>query len=148
VRQERVKAADEAMQQPVLSVTQKPSPPPGGTVHDFQSLGPYWWPDPTRPGGLPYVRRDGEVNPEFYGESNDRPRLEKLAKAATTLALASLVEGNPKYANRIAVLVNAWFLDSATRMNPAPTASRSLATRSSRTRLAVMLPRPVNQRRW
>ncbi len=25
------------------------------------SVGPYWWPDPSKPDGLPYIRRDGEV---------------------------------------------------------------------------------------
>lgn len=118
VRQALMKAADEAMLQPELSVTQKPAPPPGGTLNDFQSIGPYWWPDPSKPDGLPYINRDGQVNPEFYGDSNDRPRLEKLTRAANTLALAALVEGNPKYANRIAVLIKAWFLDPKTRMNP------------------------------
>src|SRR5262245_19146522 len=115
VRQQLVKLADEALRQPVLSVTQKPSPPPAGTANDFQSFGPYWWPDPSKPDGLPYIRRDGDLNPEFYGESNDRPRLEKLTKAANSLAMAALVEGNPKYANHLAVLIKGWFLDSKTK---------------------------------
>jgi hypothetical protein len=29
------------------------------------SLAPYWWPDPKSPNGLPYIRRDGERNPEI-----------------------------------------------------------------------------------
>ena len=29
------------------------------------SQAPYWWPDPDTPDGLPYVRRDGERNPEI-----------------------------------------------------------------------------------
>ena len=26
------------------------------------SQAPYFWPDPSKPGGLPYIRRDGERN--------------------------------------------------------------------------------------
>ena len=29
------------------------------------SQAPYFWPDPTKPNGLPYIRRDGERNPEL-----------------------------------------------------------------------------------
>lgn len=28
------------------------------------SVGPYWWPDPSKPDGLPYIRKDGHKNPE------------------------------------------------------------------------------------
>jgi hypothetical protein len=110
--------ADAAMRQPVLSVTQKPAPPPGGSMHDFFSLGPYWWPDPTKPDGLPYLRRDGEVNPEYYGEGNDRTRLEKLTHAVRPLAVAALVMLHAAYARRIATLIRTWFLDPATAMTP------------------------------
>src|SRR5438067_13340378 len=27
--------------------------PPSGDVHDYYSLSPYWWPDPSKPNGLP-----------------------------------------------------------------------------------------------
>ncbi len=33
--------------------------PPSGDKHDYASMGPYWWPDPNTPDGLPYIRRDG-----------------------------------------------------------------------------------------
>src|SRR5512142_174353 len=47
-----------------FSVIQKSRVPPSGDKHDYLSFGPYWWPDPKKPNGLPYIRRDGEVNPE------------------------------------------------------------------------------------
>ena len=28
------------------------------------SVGPYWWPDPSKPDGLPYIRKDGHKNPD------------------------------------------------------------------------------------
>ena len=59
--------ADAALAGPAYSVTSKTRTPPSGDKHDYISMGPYWWPDPSRPGGEPYVRRDGEVNPERDG---------------------------------------------------------------------------------
>src|SRR5262245_27147714 len=56
--------ADEAMRTPVLSVADKPQTPPSGDKHDYLSMAPYWWPDPDKPDGKPYIRKDGRVNPE------------------------------------------------------------------------------------
>ena len=47
-----------------FSVVDKNLTPSSGDKHDFMSVAPYWWPNPNTPNGLPYVRRDGEVNPE------------------------------------------------------------------------------------
>src|SRR4051794_15482581 len=56
--------AEQAMKVSTLSVTDKQSTPPSGDKHDYMSLAPYWWPDPKSANGLPYIRRDGERNPE------------------------------------------------------------------------------------
>ena len=56
--------ADQALAEPPRSVMDKPFLPPSGNKHDYISQGPYWWPDPEKADGLPYIRRDGEVNPE------------------------------------------------------------------------------------
>ena len=42
------------------SVTDKEQVPPSGDKHDYMTQAPYWWPDPKKPNGLPYIRRDGE----------------------------------------------------------------------------------------
>lgn len=34
-------------------------------ANDYVSLARYFWPDPNTPNGLPYIRRDGHVNPEI-----------------------------------------------------------------------------------
>ncbi|MFP4367259.1 MAG: alginate lyase family protein, partial [Bacteroidales bacterium] len=56
--------ADRDLEGGVYSVTFKKMVPPSGSKNDYMSMGPYWWPDPEQPDGLPYIRRDGEVNPE------------------------------------------------------------------------------------
>ena len=47
-----------------VSVMDKVDMPPSGNKHDYVSLAPYWWPNPNTPNGLPYIRKDGEINPE------------------------------------------------------------------------------------
>jgi len=53
------------------SVTKKSQTPPSGSKNDYMSQGPYWWPDPSKPNGLPYIRRDGERNPEINNIPDD-----------------------------------------------------------------------------
>ncbi len=111
------RVADAAMTEGPFTVTSKQRVPPSGDKHDYLTLAPYWWPDPTKPDGLPYIRRDGELNPESKRDT-DNPRLNAMASAVETLAQAYYFTGEAKYAERAALLVRAWFLDPATRMNP------------------------------
>jgi hypothetical protein len=102
--------------QPV-SVMDKAVAPPSGDKHDYLSQAPYWWPDPAKPNGLPYVRRDGERNPEI-NKISDRANLGRIIGAVSALGLAYYFTGAEKYAAHAARLARVWFLDPATRMNP------------------------------
>ena len=48
-----LKEAAKALDQPDVSVVNKPYTPPGGDKHDYMSLSPYWLPDPSKPDGKP-----------------------------------------------------------------------------------------------
>ena len=52
--------ADKMLGEGPYSVMDKQQTPPSGDKHDYMSVGPYWWPDPSKPDGLPYIRKDGE----------------------------------------------------------------------------------------
>ncbi len=110
-------SADKLLDEGPFSVTKKSSTPPSGDIHDYTSMGPYWWPDPEKEDGLPYIRRDGEVNPESR-EYTDKQEMGKLLNALPVLAEAYYFTGEEKYAEHCANLIRAWFLDPSTKMNP------------------------------
>ncbi len=117
-RDEVIAQADAVLDNGSYSVTDKPGNPPGATVNDYASIGPYWWPDRSRSDGLPYIRRDGDVNPERDGPEFDRTRLRNLANDLQALALGYHATGDQRYADHAATLVQVWFIDPATRMTP------------------------------
>ena len=111
-----IEDADEALEGGVFSVTYKEMLPPSNNKHDYMSMGPYWWPDPEKPDGLPYIRRDGEVNPER--NELDSPQKNKMINGVRTLTMAWYFSGNEAYAQKAAELLRVWFLDEETLMNP------------------------------
>lgn len=112
-----LKDADKALQWGPVSVMEKKNNPPSGDKHDYMSLAPYHWPNPETKDGLPYIRKDGQTNPEVK-EYKDKEYLPKLCAEVHTLALAYYFSGENKYAQHAATLMRVWFLDTATKMNP------------------------------
>ena len=100
-----------------FSVTSKSVTPPSGDKHDYMSQAPYFWADPAKKDGLPYIRRDGERNPEI-DKITDHATMDRMVGAVSTLALAYYFKGDESYAAKAAQLLRAWFIDPATRMNP------------------------------
>ncbi len=86
-----------------------------GGVHDFYSEGDYWWPNPNDPDG-PYVRRDGETNPDNFVAH--RKSLLRLSEIIGTLSSAYLITNEEKYAAHAVTHLKAWFVSPETRMNP------------------------------
>ena len=109
--------AQRALQMKPVSVMDKTITPPSGNKHDYLSQAPYWWPDPSKPDGKPYVRRDGQRNPEI-NRITDHDNLGRLTSAVSTLGLAYHLTRREEYAAHAARLVRTWFIDPATRMNP------------------------------
>ena len=112
-----IDSARSALEAPPLSVMQKRKMPPSGDKHDYMSMAPYWWPDSTKPDGLPFIRRDGVMYPESRTD-HDGTRLQKTITRIETLALAYYFTGAARYARGASKHLHVFFLDSATRMNP------------------------------
>ncbi len=99
------------------TITTKTLLPPSGDPHDYESQGPYWWPNPNTPDGLPYIRRDGEKNPEI-DQLTDHKYLYEMTSAVRMLSLAYYLTGDDVFAARAALFLRTWFIDPETRMNP------------------------------
>jgi hypothetical protein len=110
-----LKAANQYLNQPPITITASTSPRSAGGVHDFFSEGDYWWPDPQNPNG-PYIQRDGMSNPNNFVDH--RRYLMRLSVQVPALAAAWKLTTNPRYANHAAKHLRAWFIDEKTRMNP------------------------------
>jgi hypothetical protein len=112
------RAADMAMAASPVSVVEKTVVPPSGDPHDYMSLGIYWWPDPSKPDGLPYLQRDGQINPEATDISRyDGAKIVRIVGSVETLALAGFLTGESAYSEAAARWLRVWFLEGATLMN-------------------------------
>ncbi|RYY88739.1 MAG: hypothetical protein EOO15_08140 [Chitinophagaceae bacterium] len=109
--------ADKALREGPFSVMEKKNNPPSGDRHDYMSLAPYFWPNPATKDGLPYIRKDGQTNPEVK-EYKDKEYMPRLCELVHTLGLAYYFSGDERYAEHAGKLLRTWFLDTATRMNP------------------------------
>jgi hypothetical protein len=101
----------------LYSVMNKKQVPPSGDKHDYMSQAPYWWADPSKPNGLPYIRRDGERNPEL-DKLTDKDELGKMMTDAELTSIDYFYTGNQASAKHSANLLRTWFLDKQTKMNP------------------------------
>jgi hypothetical protein len=108
--------AEAALPNGPYTVVNKKHPLPGIDPHDYVSLARYFWPNPAKPDGLPYIERDGQANPEL--EQYDARPFREMSADVYTLALAGYLLGERKFTDRSAYLLRTWFIDDATRMNP------------------------------
>ncbi len=125
-----IRAADKALKRGPYSVVDKTKSSPSGNPHDYVSLAPYWWPDPNKKDGLPYINRDGQVNPERNSDAFDRIRLGKFSDDVRVLSLAAYLSGDTRYAEHAQKLLKTWFLDEETRMNPSLQYAQAVPGRS------------------
>jgi hypothetical protein len=110
--------ADKALTAGPFSVMNKTGIPPSGSKHDYMTWAPYFWPNPDSPNGLPYIRKDGEVNPETRDSFTDYQEKEAFFNAIEILGKAFYYSGNKIYGEKAISLIQTWFLDDETKMNP------------------------------
>ncbi|MCG2614017.1 alginate lyase family protein [Terrimonas sp. NA20] len=110
-----IRQADSALLLEPVTVTASRASRSAGGIHDFYSEGDYWWPDPAHVDS-PYVQRDGLTNPDNFVAH--REAMIRFSRVIGSLASAYTITKDEKYARQIIRHCNAWFTDTATRMNP------------------------------
>ncbi len=111
------KDAQKALKTEVLPITSKTANPPSGDRHDYMSQAPYFWKNPDTKDGFPYIRKDGERNPEIK-QFPDHELLDKMYDAVETLSQSYYFTGKEEYAAKASEILRMWFLDAKTKMNP------------------------------
>lgn len=111
------KKAQKALKTEFASIVTKEAKPPSGDKHDYVSQAPYFWRNPNTADGLPYIRRDGERNPEIK-KFPDHDLLDKMEDGVEILSLAYYFTNDEEYAVKAAQILRMWFLDAETKMNP------------------------------
>jgi Alginate lyase len=111
------KQADKLLPQHFGSVMDKTIAPPCGNMHEYFSMAKYYWPDPTKPDGKPFIKKDGQKNPENDKVSDDK-NFDAMVSAVNTLSWAYYFTNEEKYAKKSIELLRIWFLDTATCMLP------------------------------
>ncbi|MET0466740.1 MAG: alginate lyase family protein [Chitinophagaceae bacterium] len=115
LRAQVIRQADAALLLEPVTVTASRASRSAGGIHDFYSEGDYWWPDPAQVDS-PYVQRDGLTNPDNFVAH--REAMIRFSRIIGSLASAYTITKDEKYAKQIVRHCNAWFADTATRMNP------------------------------
>jgi len=120
-----VKEADKRVGKPVITITENENLQASKDPHDYFSTARYYWPDPSKPDGLPYIRKDGETNPE-HSEVSDEKKLNDMIHAVEYLSLAYFLTGQERYAEEAGRFLRGFFLNPTTRMNPNMNYSQSV----------------------
>lgn len=113
-----IKLANKLLSRDVFSVVHKTGVPPSKSKHDYLSIAPYYWPNPKSKNGLPYIRKDGKVNPETRNNFTDILEKSNFVSAVKTLTKAFFFSEDDKYARKNIAFIEAWFINDASKMNP------------------------------
>lgn len=110
-----IQSANKYLKEKPVTITNFSCERSHGAKNDFYSEGDYWWPDPENPEG-PYIRRDGQSNPENFNAH--RLAMRNMSVWVPALVAAYKLTGDTIYAERALEHLSAWFIVPETRMNP------------------------------
>ncbi len=119
-----INRAEEALKHPIRHITDIQAALSEGGSHDYYSNADYFWPDPQKPDGKPYINRDGETNPENFDEH--RHILRQMRADVCSLALGYQQTRKEEYARRAVQTLWEFFLQPETKINPSLTYSQAI----------------------
>lgn len=111
-----IQKAEQALHEKAYSLTDEMSPLGLKHINEYYSNGDYWWPDPDKEDGLPYIRRDGYSNPDNF--TYHRTALRKTRTSIAHLARAYQETKDELYADKAVELLKVFFIDKKTAMIP------------------------------
>lgn len=107
--------ANWALAQNPVTVTAVHAERSAGGIHDYFSEGDYWWPNPQDLNG-PYIQKDGLTNPANF--TDHRKAMIRFSQIVGSLTSAYIITKKVSYAHQAIRHLSAWFIDTATIMNP------------------------------
>jgi len=116
--QKLIAQANKELEKSPNPVTNKTQVPPSGDIHDYMSIAPYRWPNPNSADGFPWIVKDGEINPMSRGDNTDKVRLSEMFSGLDNLSMAYFFSDDLKYAKKAKYILETWFINEATRVNP------------------------------
>ncbi|KAL1915953.1 uncharacterized protein VTP21DRAFT_6341 [Calcarisporiella thermophila] len=106
------------------TITKTERLPPNGDKHYYYSFAPYWWPDCKKVKNVtnpetqcPFKQRDGQVNPDAK-KLTAGSTMYQFISDSTNLAVAYKLYDKEEYARQFALLVDTFFLQEDTYMEP------------------------------
>jgi len=113
-----IEEAEKALEFQVNPVTNKTKIPASKNKHDYLSYAPYKWADSSKLNGLPWITKDGQINPVSQGYDTDFKRAQKFFKTIETLSWAYYYSDDNKYAEKAIQLIKIWYINEETKVNP------------------------------
>ncbi|MBU6409422.1 MAG: alginate lyase family protein [Verrucomicrobia bacterium] len=111
-----LKAANAALNVAPITITAYRAKLSPGGPNDFYSNGDYWWPNPDTSNGLPFIRHDGRTYPGIFNKH--RECIWQLKDAVAALGAAYKITDDDRYVKKAVQLLQVFFVDHKTRMNP------------------------------
>ncbi len=85
-------------------------------IHQYFSMANYWWPNPDTKDGLPFIRRDGYVNPDSVKWCKQAVR--KMGFTILNASLMYYFTDDKKYYELLKAQMNNFFINEETKMLP------------------------------
>ena len=114
---ELIKKGRSILSKSLTSVVAKQQTTPCGNPHEYMSMAAYFWPDPTKPDGLPYIRKDGQRNPD-NAKVPDHKSMDDWISWVTSLSWSYYVSKDEVFAQKAVSFLRFWCIDTATYMIP------------------------------
>jgi len=108
--------ANRAINKKFKSITDKDAIPPSGDRRDYFSRAIYYWPDSTNESNR-WKFRDGIVNKKSLEQTDHFTFFEAMG-GIRDLSLSYHLSQNEKYAEKAFQLIDQWFVNATTKMNP------------------------------